>query len=400
MSKQLKGAVTYPKGFLASGVRAGIKQQGADMALIASEVPAVAAGVFTTNVIKAAPVVLCSSRVPRQTAKAVIVNSGNANACTGEQGMADAREMASETAKLLGVSEEDVFVASTGVIGHAMPMDNIRAGIADAVASLSAEGGSDAALAIMTTDTFPKQVIAEVSIGGKTIRIGGIAKGAGMICPNVATMLSFITTDAAITPEMLQLALLRSAEVSYNCLTIDGDTSTNDTVILLANGWAENSIIDIEGPDFAAFQKALDSVTTSLARLIATDGEGATKCVTVVVEGAKSYADCRQIALTIANSPLVKTALYGNDPNWGRVLAAAGRAGINFDPLETKLYFGETLLLEAGEPVEFSAEAVSTYLSGKEVNIDLRVGNADAKATVLTCDFSYDYVKINAEYHT
>ena len=395
------GAITYPKGFKAAGVRAGIKEKGEDLAIIYSEQPAVAAGVFTTNVVKAAPVILSQPKLPRATARAIVVNSGNANACMGEQGMRDAYAMTSEVASLLDIDESDVFVASTGVIGRAMPMDKIHTGIKQAVETLSVDGGADAARAIMTTDTFAKEVAIEFSvIGGVKARIAGIAKGAGMICPNVATMLSFITTDLAITQEMLQKCLSESAEVSYNCLTIDGDTSTNDTVIMMANGMAGNPVIDSEGSDLTKFQILLDSVTMKLAELIADDGEGATKSVGVMVQGAKSYDDCRQIAKTIANSPLVKTALFGCDPNWGRILAAAGRAGVDFDPKAIELRLGDILLVQNGEPAQYSEQEAHEYLLQKNILIDLSVGNERWGATVMTCDFSYDYVKINAEYHT
>jgi len=396
----MAGAVTYPKGFLASGVRAGIKKRGEDVALICSESPASAAGVFTTNVVKAAPVLVTRSRVPRGTCRAVIANSGNANACTGEQGMRDAVEMAAHTARLLRVPEGDVLVASTGIIGRVLPREKMAAGIEEAVRSLSADGGINAARAIMTTDTRPKEASVEIEIGGKTVRIGGMAKGAGMICPNVATMLAFITTDAAISPEMLQDCLAHSAEVSFNCLTVDGDTSTNDTVILLANGMAGNPEMTSEGPDLSEFRKGLDLVTTGLAKQIAADGEGATKLVEIVVQGAKTYEDCRQIAKTIANSPLVKTAIFGCDPNWGRILAAAGRAGVEFDPRAIGLSLGDTLLVKGGEPISFSEQEAHDYLTGSEVLVNLRVGGERYGATVWTCDFSYDYVKINAEYHT
>lgn len=393
-------AITYPKGFQAAGVRAGIKEAGNDVALIYSETPAVAAGVFTTNVFKAAPVVISRSRLPRTTARAIVANSGNANACTGEQGMRDARAMTSEVARLLGVGEDDVLVASTGIIGHAMPMDKIEAGIAEAVGALSVDGGTNAVRAIMTTDIREKTAAVEVSIGGSKVRIGGIAKGAGMICPNVATMLSFITTDAAITPEMLQLAISKSAEISYNCLTIDGDTSTNDTVIVMANGMAGNPTIASEGQESAAFRAALDVVTVSLAKQVAADGEGATKMLEIAVRGTESYEDARRIAKTIADSPLVKTAMFGCDPNWGRILAAAGRAGVDFDPKAVELRLGSILLLHGGEPVDFSEKAAHDLLCKPEVKVYLTVGEGPGAAAVWTCDFSYDYVKINAEYHT
>jgi len=394
------GAVTYPEGFLAAGVCAGIKERGEDVALIFSERPASAAGVFTTNVVQAAPVIISRARIPRGTGRAIVVNSGNANACTGEQGLRDARAMAAEAARLLGISEDDVLAASTGIIGRRLPMDKVSAGISQAVRSLSRDGGASAARAIMTTDTRPKEASAEVSVGGSKVGIGGMAKGAGMICPNLATMLAFITTDAAVSPEMLQACLLRSAEVSFNCLTIDGDSSTNDTAIILANGAAGNSAIDSEGPGLSAFQEALDAVTAFLAKQIARDGEGATKLIEVTVKGARSFEDARRIAKAVANSPLVKTAMFGCDPNWGRVLAAAGSAGVRFDPKAVNLLLGPTPLLRRGEPVDFREDEARELLRKPEVNVLLEIGAGPASATVWTCDFSYDYVRINAEYHT
>lgn len=400
MMQRLTNAITYPRGFVASGVRAGIKEKGEDMALVLSQVPAAAAGVFTTNVVKAAPVLLDRQRLPRSTARAIIANSGNANACTGEQGMINAAIMASETADLLGVPEDDVLVASTGVIGKQLPMDLVRDGIKSAVSSISPQGGASAARAIMTTDTQPKEVVATISIGGAEVRIGAMAKGAGMICPNMATMLCFITTDLSITPEMLQKCLSESVDLSFNCLTVDGDTSTNDSVIILANGEAGNKTIDSESADLDTFRRALDSVTTALAKEIAADGEGATRMIEVTVEGATCFEDARQIAKTIANSALVKTAMFGSDPNWGRILAAAGRAGVAFDPGTVNLYFEDIALVQSGMPVDFPEKDVHDILRKPEVKILLQVGPGTSSATVWTCDFSYDYVKINAEYHT
>jgi len=394
------GAITFAGGFTASGVRAGIKEKGEDVALIYSERPASAAGVFTRNLFKAAPVLVSRDRVPRGTCRAVIANSGNANACTGEHGMRDALEAASHTATLLGIAEEDVLVASTGIIGRRLPMDKLASGIEAAVRSLSAGGGSDAARAIMTTDTRPKEAAVEIEIAGTKVRIGGMAKGAGMICPDLATMLAFVTTDASISPEILQRCLERSAEVSFNCLTVDGDTSTNDSVFLLANGASGSRPFESEGPDREAFQAGLDAVTRSLAKQIASDGEGATKGIMVIVQGAQSYDACRQIAKTIANSPLVKTAMFGCDPNWGRILAAAGRAGVDFDPKAVELRLGDILVIKGGEPVDFTEEKAREYLAGREIMVRLAVGESKESATVWTCDFSYDYVKINAEYHT
>jgi glutamate N-acetyltransferase/amino-acid N-acetyltransferase len=400
MTGEALGAITYPKRFLASGVRAGIKETGEDMALILSELPASAAAVFTRNVVKAACVQINRSRVPSDSIRAVLVNSGNANSYTGEQGMRDALNNSSTTASLLGVDERDVLIASTGIIGQLLPMDKMTVGIAQAVAALSRDGGAMAARAIMTTDTRPKEAVAEFSVGGVTVRVGGMVKGAGMICPNMATMLAFITTDAVISPQILQSCLSASVERSFNCLTIDGDSSTNDMLVVLANGAAGNAEIRADSESCFEFQRALDLVTTSLAKQIARDGEGATKMVEITVTGARSFEDARQIAKTIANSPLVKTAMFGSDPNWGRVLAAAGRAGVDFDPRTVNLRFGETVLVRSGEPVAFDEEHAHEYLTGAEVRIVLEVGNGPGSATVWTCDFSYDYVRINAEYHT
>jgi len=279
-------------------------------------------------------------------------------------------------------------------------MDKMTAGINLAAKSLSQGGGADAARAIMTTDTRPKEAVAEITLGGVEVRIGGIAKGSGMICPNMATMLSFVTTDLAVKPELLQECLSKSVEPSYNCLTVDGDSSTNDMVLILANGAAGNSLIESDGPELREFQNALDSVTKSLARQLAADGEGATKLVEITVSGTATFDDARQIAKTIANSPLVKTAMFGKDPNWGRVFAAAGRAGVDFDPTTANLYFAGIALVKAGEPVLFDQEKAHEALCRPEVAVLLEIGSGPGSATVWTCDFSYDYVRINAEYHT
>jgi glutamate N-acetyltransferase / amino-acid N-acetyltransferase len=398
--QKIDGGVTAPKGFRAAGVRAGIKQQGLDMMVLASDMPASAAALFTTNAVKAAPVLLSQKRVASGLARAIVVNSGNANACTGEQGMNDADRMTELVASALGVAKDEVLVASTGVIGHHLPMEKVEAGIAEAVTELSPEAGNVAAEAIMTTDTRPKKVAVEVEIGGKPVRIGGMCKGVGMLAPNMATMLAFITTDASITPATLKDCLKRSSDLSFNCVTVDGDMSTNDSVFVLANGAAGNATISGPGPELDAFQAALDTVTVHLAREIARDGEGATKLVEIRVNGAVEQSDAKKMAMTIANSPLVKTAIYGEDPNWGRVLAAAGRSGVNMDPNKTDLYFGTVKIFEQGEPTPISAEDARRPMLADEliITVDLNLGESSAK--VWTCDFSYDYVKINAEYHT
>ncbi|MDO8588034.1 MAG: bifunctional glutamate N-acetyltransferase/amino-acid acetyltransferase ArgJ [Armatimonadota bacterium] len=398
--QRVDGGVTAPKGFRAAGVRCGIKQAGPDLMLLASDVPATAAGVFTTNAVKAAPVLLSRERIDGGTAQVVIANSGNANACTGAQGMADADRMTELVASALRLNKDEVLVASTGIIGQHLPMEKIETGIAVAVAALSFDGGDAAARAIMTTDTRPKSIAVEFETGGKSVRIGGMCKGVGMLAPNMATMLAFITTDAKITPRALRKCLARSAEISFNCVTVDGDMSTNDSAFILANGMAENPVIDGEGPDTDEFQAALDTVTVHLAREIARDGEGATKLVEICVNGAATADDARSVAITIANSPLVKTAIFGRDPNWGRVLAAAGRAGAQMDPDKTDLYFGDVRVFEQGEPTRVDAEEARRPMLADELVITVELNIGEASAKVWTCDFSYDYVKINAEYHT
>ncbi|MBI2844301.1 MAG: bifunctional glutamate N-acetyltransferase/amino-acid acetyltransferase ArgJ [Armatimonadetes bacterium] len=398
--RRLDGAVTAPKGFKAAGIRCGIKQQGPDLALIFSEVPAACAGMFTTNAVKAAPVLVSTERVRSGCAQAVIANSGNANACTGKRGLEDALSMAEFAARALGLDAEEVLVCSTGIIGQFLPMDKIEFGIAEAAAALSPQGGPDAARAIMTTDTRPKTAAYEFEIDGAPVRVGGIAKGSGMIAPNLATMFCFLTTDAAIEPYILQDSLAQAVEASFNSLTVDGDMSTNDTVIALANHIAGNRLIDSPGPALDMFQSALETVTVELARELARDAEGATKLVEVVVKNAASYSDARSAAMTIANSLLVKTAIFGEDPNWGRVLAAAGRSEAALDPTRVDLSFGDVKIVENGSPLDVSSEEARRPMLEPEmvITLDLKLGESSAR--VFTCDISYDYVKINAEYHT
>lgn len=400
MMKSINGAITAPRGFLAAGVRCGIKKQGSDLALVYSEKPAVCAALFTTNVVKAAPVIVSMERAKSGKAQAIVANSGNANACTGQRGIKDAVRMSEITADALRISLDDVLVCSTGVIGHFLPMDKIEKGIREAALDISVNGGPDAARAIMTTDTRPKMIAYEFEIGGVPVRIGGIAKGSGMICPNVATMFAFITTDAAIDAATLRDCLVSASARTFNSLTVDGDGSTNDTVIVLANGAAGNRLISSDGDDLQIFQSALDRVAEDLAREIARDGEGATKLVEIVVQNSRSYADAKAAAMTIANSPLVKTAIFGQDPNWGRVLAAAGRSGVTFDPDKVDLYFGDVKIMQNGAPLNVPTEEARKPMLGDEliITLDLKVGEASAR--VFTCDLSYDYVKINAEYHT
>lgn len=398
--KQIDGAVTAPKGFKAAGVRCEIKQQGKDFALIFSEKECSVAAVFTTNVFKAASVVKNMEKLPAGKARAIVVNSGNANACTGEQGLKDVDYICKFAGDLLNVPPEQVFNASTGIIGVPLPMAKVDVGIMEALAELSEDGGDSAAEAIMTTDTRPKKVAFEFEIVGVPVRIGGICKGAGMICPNMATMLCFITTDANIPSKALQASLSSNVERSFNCLTVDGDMSTNDSVIVLANGASGCQEITEGSDSFKIFDEALGRVCRELAKEIARDGEGATKYVEVHVKNAESFDDARAAVMTVANSPLVKTAIFGEDPNWGRVLCAAGKSGARIIPEKTSLYFGDVKIVERGEPLNVDAATARKPMLEKDliITIDLGLGTEDAVA--FTCDFSYEYVKINAEYHT
>jgi glutamate N-acetyltransferase/amino-acid N-acetyltransferase len=395
---QIPGAVAAPVGFRAAGVTAGIKSAGRDVALILSDRPASAAALFTSNRVQAAPIAVSREHLRQGQARAIVVNSGNANACTGERGLADARRMAAIAAESLGIAPREVLVASTGIIGHALPMDRIEAGIRQAAAEAGAHGEA-AAEAIMTTDTRPKQIAVEFAVDGRLVRVGGIAKGAGMIAPHLATMLAFVTTDAEVWPEVLQASLAASAARTFNCVTVDGDTSTNDTLFLIANG-ASGVPIRPGSPAHRGFCHALDLVCLHLAKELARDGEGATKLIEIQVHGARSFAQAQKIGRTIANSPLVKTAFFGNDPNWGRILAAAGRAGVPIDPERLALRVADIPLVERGEPLPFDATIASAQMKRPEVTLALDLGLGAVSATVWTCDFSYDYVRINAEYHT
>ena len=342
MLKEIPGSITAPKGFKAAGVKAGIKKSGKeDVALIVSDVPATAAATFTLNTMAAAPVAVSKEVAAKGQAKAIVVNAGCANACTGEQGMADAREMAAEAAKALKVDASEVFVASTGVIGVELPMDKVKQGIVKAAAELSVDGEKNAGKAIMTTDTFSKAIAVELELGGKTVRIGGVAKGSGMIHPNMATMLAFITTDAAISQPVLQQALAYCIQVSFNMISVDGDTSTNDMVTVLANGLAGNAVVDrVDTEDYMTFLTALHAVCVFLAKAIARDGEGATKFLEVQVKGAISFYEAKKAAMTIAKSPLVKTAFFGQDPNWGRIVSAVGYSETNIVPEKLAVWLG------------------------------------------------------------
>jgi len=396
----LEGSVCAPHGFRAAAAAAGIKPSGnPDIALIVSEAPANAAAVFTTNRVCAAPVVVSREHLRDGRARAIVVNAGNANAVTGEQGMRNARRMAELTAELIGAAPDEVLVASTGVIGRPLPMDRVEYGIRRAASELTLQGGPSAAQAIMTTDTRPKEIALEIPVSGHRIRIGGICKGSGMIAPNMATMLAFLTTDAEVWPEVLQSALRSAVERTFNCVTIDGDCSTNDMLAILANGASEVRVTP-NSPQHAAFCEGLLEVCTHLSKELARDGEGATKLVEVRVSGARSFMQARQVARTIANSPLVKTALFGNDPNWGRILCAAGYSGADLDPARIALSLCGVPLVREGEALPFDEQATTALMKADENVIELDLGQGRSHATVWTCDFSYDYVRINAEYTT
>ncbi len=389
-----------PKGFLFSTVEAAVKKPGRkDLAIIYSEKEALVSGMFTTNNIKAAPVKLDMKRIKTGKGQAIIVNSGNANACTGEQGMKDAVEMTALTAKALGLKQSDVYVCSTGVIGTPMPMERIRPKITELISNLGKATIDDAAAAIMTTDTFPKAISKKIKINGTAVTILGICKGAGMICPNMATMLCFIMTDANIDRKALDTALKNAANKSFNRITIDGDMSTNDTVLIMANGVAGNDLIKAKSKEFDAFANALSDITHELSKMIVRDGEGATKLIEIEVKNAKNEGDAEKAAFAIANSLLVKTAIYGNDANWGRIMAALGYSGIAIKEEKTDIFLNGLKMVSKGMGTGKDKEA-NEKLKNKEIKImvDLRLGKGDAK--VLTCDLTEDYVKINAEYRT
>ena len=399
--KNVKAGVTFPKGFKAAGVKAGIKKSGnLDVAVIYTEKEAAIAGTFTQNAVAAAPVFVSRDVVKTGSAHAIAANAGCANACTGEQGMKDALAMQKITAEALGCAADDVVVASTGVIGVNLPMDKMEKGLQQAVAELDENGSEKAGNAIITTDTYSKACATTVTIGGEEVRFGAIAKGSGMIQPNMATMLCFITTDAAIDSKLLQKALSEIVEVSFNMISIDGDMSTNDMCIVLANGAAGNDPITAEGDDYETFKNALQSICQGLAKRIAADGEGATKFLTVNVKGTKSFGDAKTIAMSVAKSPLVKTAFFGEDPNWGRVICAVGYAGVPMDPQKTVVKFGGIPVYANGVGAAFDEEELRAVMSAHDIVVDIDMGDGEAEATVWTCDFSYEYVKINGEYHT
>lgn len=406
--KIINGGVTAAKGFQAASAAAGIKYQGrTDMALIYSEKPCAAAGTFTTNVVKAAPVKWDQEIVYHHpAAQAVVCNSGIANACTGEEGFGYCRETATAAAEALSIREDSVLVASTGVIGMQLPIEKLAAGVKMMAPELdgSMKAGNLAAKAIMTTDTVEKEAAVQIELGGKTVTVGGMCKGSGMIHPNMCTMLSFVTTDANISKELLQEALSQDVKDTYNMVSVDGDTSTNDTVLLLANGLAGNEKITEKGPDYETFCQALNYVNTALAKKIAGDGEGATALFEVKIIGAESKEQAVTLSKSVVSSSLTKAAIYGHDANWGRILCAMGYSGARFDPEKVDLYFesraGRIKIMENGVSTGYSEEEATKILSENEVIAIADIKMGDCTATAWGCDLTYDYVKINADYRS
>lgn len=398
----IDGSVCAPQGFLAQGAEAGIKRiDKKEVAVIYSVKPCTAAGVFTQNRVRAACIDYNKAFLADGQAQAIVANSGNANACTGEQGIEDCKRMGGLTAELLGIKPENVLVASTGVIGVFMPMEKVEAGLREAAAKLAADGAANAAQAIMTTDLLSKELALEIAIKGKVVKIGGIAKGSGMIHPDMATMLAFITTDAAIDSRCLQEMVKAAAERSFNMISVDRDTSTNDMMVVLANGLAGNPPIDeIGAEDYQIMQEALDCLCIGLAKMIARDGEGASRLIEVQVVNAADYGEARKIARSITASNLTKAAVFGEDANWGRILAAAGYSGAEFDPGRVDIYLGKEKMAENGMGLLFDEEKARQELKQDPVLIKVDLKSGEEQATAWGCDLSYEYVRINAAYRT
>jgi glutamate N-acetyltransferase/amino-acid N-acetyltransferase len=393
----VEGGILAAEGFVAATIAAGIKPEGLDMLLLHSEAPAAAAATLTTNQMRAAPTYVTEQHVADGSARTVIVSSGNANAATGEQGMAAAVRMAELAAQATGVEVTEALVCSTGRIGVQLPMDEIEAAVPKLAQKLSRESADEAARAIMTTDTVPKQVAVRFRVGETPVSIGAICKGAGMICPNMATMLCFIATDLAIEPALLRSTLQSAVARSFNCISVDGDMSTNDTVIVLANGAAGNNAISAEtDAGYEAFSEALGFVTVDLAKRIAADGEGASKFVEVRVTGAASYEDAHRVARSITNYNLVKTWIYGGEFNWGRAAAAVGAAGVPLEPSSVEIRVGGIAAFVRGEPAEYDEEAAAAAMSADEIVIEVDLGAGDERATAWTCDLTPEYVHLNA----
>lgn len=400
--QEIPGGVTAPKGFRAAGIAAGLKPSGQpDLALIVSEVDAIAAGVFTTSHVRAACVDYCRQQLQaKASARAILCNAGQANAATGAQGEAAVKTKAQWVAEALQVPPASVLIASTGVIGQQIPLEKIQTALPELITSLSDTGSDRAAQAIVTTDLVTKSIALETQFEGRPVRIGGIAKGSGMIHPNMATLLAFVTCDAAVSPHLWQQMLSRAASQSFNQITVDGDTSTNDTLLALANGQSRTPAITEMGPEAETLQAMLTEVCTHLAKAIARDGEGATCLIEVQVFGAADDKAARQVARTIAGSMLVKSAVFGRDPNWGRIAAAAGRAGVAFNAEKLQIRLGDFMLMDQGTPQPFDRQAASAYLKQDTVILAVDIGAGPGQGKAWGCDLSYDYVKINAEYTT
>lgn len=407
----IEGGITAPRGYRASGITAGLKASGLpDLALIVSDVDAIAAGVFTISQVRAAPVDYCRQRLQaKPSARAILCNSGQANAATGELGWQDAVETAEALAQVLNIEPETILLASTGVIGQRIKMDKLKEGLPQLVAQLSEEGNEAASRAIMTTDLVPKTIALEMMFGDRPVRIGGICKGSGMIHPNMATMLAFVTCDAVVSPPLWQEMLSRAANRSFNQVTVDGDTSTNDSLFALANGASRTPAITTMGPEAEQLEAMLTAVCEYLAKAIARDGEGATCLIEVQVTGAADEEAANKVAKTIVGSSLVKSAIFGRDPNWGRIAAAAGRAGVHFNQEDLEIKLGDFFLMEKGQPLPFDRQAANAYLKqapegeylkGDTVLISVKIGEGPGSGKAWGCDLSYDYVKINAEYTT
>jgi glutamate N-acetyltransferase/amino-acid N-acetyltransferase len=395
--------ITLPAGFLAAGVKCGIKASGkADLAIVAADQPVPAAVVTTRNQVVGAPVVWCRQILPKGFGliRGIVVNSGCSNVCTGPAGLKDAKTMAGLTAKRLSAKAEQILVASTGVIGHRLPMAKIASGIAAAASKLGRDNDTDALHAIMTTDTKDKYAVIQTRIGGKDITLGGMIKGSGMIAPSLATMIGVITTDAAVSPAALHKALQAAAGVTFNGITVDSDTSTSDTVVVLASGAAGNKTIQTGSADYAKFAKVLAELCGALARAVIIDGEGATKLVEVTVRGARNDADAAALAKSVANSPLFKCAVHGGDPNWGRIAAALGKSDAKIDPQKLTIGIGGVTIFARGTGKKFDLKKVAAHLAGSEVKVTCDIGLGKGQFTALTCDLSREYIAINADYHT
>ncbi len=403
--KMIEGGVTAAQGFVAGGIHCGVRKNKSkpDLAMIYSEKPCAAAAVYTQNLVKGAPILVTQKNIADGAAKAVICNSGNANTCNAD-GEEKAQAMCDLTAQALGIAPQDVVVASTGVIGQVLPIEPIAAGIPELVKALSADGSHAAATAIMTTDTIAKEAAAEAEIGGKTVKVGGISKGSGMIHPNMATMLCFVTTDCAISPAMLDKAIHQVTEKTFNMISVDGDTSTNDTFAILANGAAGNPEITAPGPDYDAFAEALEAVCRQLSKLMAGDGEGATKLLVCRVDGAMDLSMARTVSKSVICSTLFKAAMFGADANWGRVLCAIGYSGAAVDVNKIDVSFrsakGQVDVCQNGAGIPFSEEKASQVLSEHEIEILVHLHLGEASAEAYGCDLTYDYVKINGDYRT